>query len=73
MSCKYCTPINNEVEPLDVSWNLRMTIKQPSHTKRAAIVMTDGEHTIRRYIDYCPICGELLRPFGPAWAHNVDR
>ena len=65
MSCKYC----EGREPLDMAWNLKLTIERPGTHKKASITFTDGNHTVHRYIDYCPVCGDEIRPFGPAWMH----
>ena len=67
MSCKYCEPINNEVTPLAALGDVTVTIK------RNRIVLDAHGATASRAIDFCPVCGENLRPFGPAWARDLER
>lgn len=59
MSCKYCTP--RDPEPLSTLPEVRIT-----RTSHATTLTLDS--TPIANIDYCPICGESLLPFGPAWA-----
>lgn len=65
MSCKYC----RGGEPLLDEGGVTLRIDGACAYRKASIALTDGEETMRQYIDYCPVCGDELRPFGPAWMH----
>ena len=65
MSCKHCEPIGGEVTPLAALGDVTVTIRH------ARIVLEAHGGTASRAIDFCPVCGENLRPFGPAWARAL--
>lgn len=68
MSCKYC---NNE-EPLIQEDYATICINGPKIHKQAKLSLNIGDVLLTTNIYYCPICGDELRPFGPAWSHNLD-
>lgn len=65
MSCKYC----EGREPLGVEDGTRLRIVRDKHdVARLTVDGIDGIKLVKA-IDFCPVCGDELRPFGPAWAH----
>lgn len=69
MSCKHCEPIGGEVTPLVELGDVTVTIK----SSRIVLEAHGGIVSMSKAIDFCPICGESLRPFGPAWARDLER
>ena len=67
MSCKYCEPIGGEVTPLAALGDVTVTIRSNR------VVLEAHGATASRAIDFCPVCGENLRPFGPAWTRDLER
>ena len=63
--CKYC----HGTEPLIDTDGITVCIEGGSIEGIYLVVEYDGKST-RKAIDYCPVCGERHRPFGPAWAHH---
>lgn len=75
MSCKYCKELKStgETEPLVVHHAGGKTYIK--HKRKHGLAMlyhqrADGREACVT-IDFCPICGENLRPFGQAWAHHL--
>lgn len=69
MSCKFC----RGGEPLlDKHPDMTLTIDGPCAYKKASLMLRYNDYVEHRYIDYCPVCGEELRPFGPSWTHERD-
>lgn len=66
MSCKYC----RGGEPLLDNCEMTLTIDGACAYRKASLMLSDGEHVAHKYIDFCPVCGDELRPFGPAWMHE---
>ena len=68
MSCKYC----RGEEPLIKNWfGWDVDIIRDKRDVAKLRVIDAGGTAIERTIDFCPICGDSLRPFGPAWAHHT--
>lgn len=68
MSCKYCEPLpsTGKTEPLMVlGKNCECRIRGNVMTLTCYGALTG------KTIDHCPVCGESLRPFGPAWGHGL--
>lgn len=65
MSCKHCKSIDGEVTPLAALGDVTVTIQ---HSR---IVLKAHGSTASRAIDFCPVCGENLRLFGPAWVKSA--
>lgn len=62
MSCKYC----DGREPL-----LRFGDAE-ARIDRDTVKLFDGKSLVKyKTIDFCPICGDSLKPFGPAWTHHT--
>ena len=67
MSCKYC----RGEEPLIKSWfGWDVDIIRDKRDVAKLRLIDKGGTAIASTIDFCPVCGDSLRPFGPAWTHH---
>lgn len=68
MSCKYCDGRVPLIENW-FGWNVDI-IRDKRDVPNLRVINESGT-AIERNIDYCPVCGDELRPFGPAWMHEL--
>ena len=67
MGCKYC----NGITPLAQKGDMRLHLTQDKYGVGKLVVdHLGGKVEIIKEIDFCPICGEEIKPFGPSWAHH---
>ena len=65
MSCKHCKPLEStgETEPLIDILGTFVQIRG----NKLRLIYDDWCQVEEKTIDFCPVCGESLRPFGQPW------
>ena len=65
--CKHCQPLEStgETEPL-----LTLGDTTSVRIKGNRLIVESYGSQASRSIDFCPVCGESLRPFGPGWVRK---